>query len=598
MLLFQSKINEAFSMIAEFETTILLNGDYCLISMSDWEKQSKELMDFLQQNLQNLGQDNFGNEATEYFLTNLLNPLEADILPSISYLLQDLDRQFGYKPLGMHHKWLTTDIRNKVYSFEGYWALKVFVNALRVVALEHFRFEYSEKTFRDLSRWKREVDKINTFQTLIKAIQVKINFLLRKLVYRSQCDKGRVNWSYSYNNTDEITFTLQTIDKEPLLDRWEKVIEVHYGLVDDYKILQRERIQEMILKSAQFHFEKSHARAKIYKDDIGSQHNLSLLQVDFTSAANQYTVPFDNYAFKISSNYLFNNELSFNVHVALEEGNELSTDTLKDTNREFLKKIDSLIADTKNFQNQTFVKNFFPWMKLCEALSEKMEDVSKKLVEVANFELYEKLKKRLDEVVSKFEQSFEWSNVRKLMPFQLPFDESQSDYQFATSNFGTFNLFFFSGYLVPLNYSQMAARKENIKNKVTKFDILSSVYDRLKKVVETVQETSETVKNAERRSIEVIAIFSAISLFTVGSIQMLANVQIGSDPMFFFKMVSSYGFCLLMFAILIWIISRPNLGSIKWFHWLVLGILLLISATVIFTFVFTDLGQVKIINHP
>jgi hypothetical protein len=170
------------------------------------------------------------------------------------------------------------------------------------------------------------------------------------------------------------------------------------------------------------------------------------------------------------------------------------------------------------------------------------------------------------------------------VPFQLCFSDCKSDYVINSGDYGDFRLFFFSSFVVPIDYIGEQKKLSDLQLRKIKFETLSTTYIKLKAVVEEVKETSDKLRNSERRSIEILAIFSAISLFSVGSIQILTNEAVGQDPMLFYKIVMSFGYCLILFVLVIWIITRNNLKEIHWYHWLMMLILITSSAFVIGNF--------------
>ncbi|MGJ1518602.1 hypothetical protein ACR79N_26735 [Sphingobacterium siyangense] len=174
-----------------------------------------------------------------------------------------------------------------------------------------------------------------------------------------------------------------------------------------------------------------------------------------------------------------------------------------------------LITEVKNQQNKDGVRNYFPWFKLSQTLISKIDQLSENLVDSATYLSFKEYLQLFTNVVSKFEETYEWSYTKKLIPIQMPFNECQSDYIINADGYKAYKLFFFTAFFLPLDYEELNKSKNFLNLKKVKYETLSSVYDKLQYVVEDVKEASEKMRKQERRSIEILAIFSAVALFSV-----------------------------------------------------------------------------------
>lgn len=572
--------------IVDFFTLFLLSGEYCHLDFEKWDTDAQRFKRFIEnqsfelESLQAIHGD-FAYKAQDYFISNIIKPFDDLINPFFSYLYKDLETQLTFKEVG------TTFRLEKVVNlnqWDGgirpYFA--VFRIASFIVDLEHFKYSFSERILADLILSSKELEDISINNFNIDALKCKINFLVRKLIYRAESQKKKEKFSYSYSHTEDKILSIENNTLTSSLGKWDNVIQVHYGFTHNYKNEQRKRARLLQDNGAPVDYTYFHAIIKIYKDDSQSIEQIKNLLQQYKDYSHPNTLSFDRFAKAITYNYLFNNQISLKIEK--EDINNPQT-------RENFK---SYFFDIKNFQNQTFVYNYFPWEKLCQILSDKIDYLSNDLLNEKKFQLFEALTEVFSDTLKKFEEAFWWSKRKNLLHFQLNFSDCKSDYVLESNGYGNFNLFFFSSFVIPIDYVSEQKNLSDLQLKKIKFETLSTTYKKLKTVVEEVNDTSDRLRNSERRSIEILAIFSAISLFSVGSIQILTNEAVGRDPLLFYKIVMSFGYCLLLFVLAIWIITRNNLKEIHWYHWLLMTILIATSGVVIGNFTESALSNISV----
>lgn len=566
-------LNKISTDILEFFTLFLLSGQYNYVKPEDWESQSQNFKVFLENKsidfevLISIHGD-LAYEAQDYFLTNVVKPFDEVINPSFSYFFKDLEAQFSLKKIGTSFR-LERVVRYDKYddSIKDY--VGVFKKAFQITGIEHFKYSFSQKILADLIIYRKELDDYNIDNYNTDALKAKIDFLIRKLVFRIERQSKKEEFSYSFDHNEENILSVENDFPIQSLKNWDEVIKIHYGFTSNYKHDQRKRALLFQEAGSPTNYQYFHACMKIYKDDSRSIEQVVNLIELFNNFAHPTSSRLDKFAKHITSNYLFNNEVSIKIE---EE---------KITKKDFKENFRSFFNIIKNQQNQSFVLNYFPWQKLCQVLAQKIDFLSNDLLNDEKFKVFESLTTLFVESLGKLEESFEWSKRKNLIPFQLSFDNCMSDYELKSDDYGDFKLFFFSSYVVPVDYSYEKKALEDFQQKKIKFETLSATYSKLKTVVTEVEDIEDRLRNSERRSIEILAIFSAISLFSVGSIQILTNNAVANDPSLFYKIVLSFGYCLILFVIVIWIITRNNIKNVQWVHWVLIIILLLGSAYVI-----------------
>src|SRR5690606_10611201 len=215
----------------------------------------------------------------------------------------------------------------------------------------------------------------------------------------------------------------------------------------------------------------------------------------------------------------------------------------------------------------------------------QMDGLLNDLVDKSKYQRFKALLQLYSKALSKFEETLKWSRIKHFLPFQMPFSECQSEYQVEIKGYLVVKLFFFSSFLLPLNYSQVSKSKDELRLRKLKYDTLDSVYDKLQHVVEDVNESSEKMRKQERRSVEILAIFAAIALFSMGSIQIFSNQAVINDPHVYYRFIMAFGYSLSLFVLLIWIITRDDIKRVHIFHWIIVALVFVSSCIAIGYFV-------------
>jgi hypothetical protein len=232
----------------------------------------------------------------------------------------------------------------------------LFQVASFITDLEHFKYSFSESNLAGLILSLKRLDDISVDSYNLAALICKINFLVRKLIYRSKSQEKKERFSYSYSHTEDKLLSVENNLLSPSLEKWDKVIGVHYGFVNDFKYEQRKRARQLQEDGQPTDYTYFHAVVKIYKDDSRSLEQIQNLLQSFENFTHPNLLSFDKFAKAITHNYLFNNHISLKI-----EKEDIKTQQIREN-------FESHFLAIKNFQNQTFVQNYFPWEKLCEVL--------------------------------------------------------------------------------------------------------------------------------------------------------------------------------------------------------------------------------------
>ncbi|HIY76401.1 MAG TPA: hypothetical protein H9825_09075 [Candidatus Sphingobacterium stercorigallinarum] len=543
--------------IAKFFQLLFLSGEY--LNLLDHEEESyfDEIEKYLNEHGNSIEELEEGPEKykiQEIFRGNIILPFTNLIRPLSTYLLRDVRSQLNLE--------YTTDIFRGERSW--YDSTKVddvlhhhfisFQIVIRIIRSEHFGYSLTNDLIRNLVIYYGESRAISIDTVLKEAISVKVDFLLKKLLYRAENDPQdslEPRMIYSFDRQEDKTVDLESIVIHESLSEWERLIKVHYGLLKNFKSEQRKRRKVIEKKSKEDYVTLDfHGLIKIYKDDSKNFQLANELYQSF-SARQSNGSTFNKYSNEVSGSYLFNNIVSLECEIG-----DFTVDKAKE-----------LFSKIKNKQNEDEIRNYFPWEKLATKLNDILSGLSRELVENDKLKSFNGFLDVFAATLKKLEEAYRWSQNKKLVPIQPNFAECQSPYIIKLDNYPDIKLFFFSSFMLPLDYKRVSSNITELEEKYKSFTSLKTVYSRLISVVSEMKDVTEKMRKQERRSIEILAIFSAVALFSVGSIQIFGVESIQGDPHVYYRFILAYGYSLALFVLLIWIITRENLRKVFWFHW-------------------------------
>lgn len=564
-----NKITRASCEILKFSMLWLLSGRYSYLTTSNHfiefgiSRLEEKLMTIPEQ-IENISDQNIRNEVETSYNINILE-LFKPLKRMFIYFGRDIRNQlkFGENkaivrvfPIEDHIGAIDDDVREY---------LKAFFHVFDMTRIEHFGYEPSRSTIRELLLIGHGLKISNIDETIKKSVGVKVNFLIKKLLYKDK-DSSSSILTYSFLEGDDVELSLDKIEIDTKLTGWDEIIKVHYGIDSDFKSKQRQRMRNCENGTPDYKY--FHAKMKILKDDTKDQEHAYFLLNEFKEFNYNSYYLLENYAAKVTESYLFNNCISL----------KLENQTLE------LRQFEEIYSEIRNHQNSIQIKNYFPWKRLADSIDRKMENLSNKLTDSEVFNEFKQLLKLLDKViVNKLDECWSWCKEKKFIPFQFPLNECLSSYTISVEGYSDVNLFLFSSFILPINYKTDDIERMKLKMKCTKFEALRSVYEKLQFVIEEVKESSDKMKKQERRSIEVLAIFSGVALFSVGSIQIFGQKPVADDPNVYYKFILSFGYSLSLFVMLIWLITRDNIKKVSRGH--------LIIITMLFIFGFLVIGQ-------
>jgi hypothetical protein len=584
--LLEIKINNAAKAICDYFTLQLLNGNYIDHVGRNFQEDTFELIVFLgsisPQQDENLKLEQKEKELyarvlkaiQDSFTNKIINLLYKVVFPPFSTTIKEIDNQ-----LELENYYKLTTVKNSISHHVTDTAtapnIELFIIAIELVQIEHFEFKYNRETISKLHQIRKRLEKIRNEKNIVfpaEPLLVKATVLFKKYLYRnnSEDNQGRTErFIATLENATSESITLENTPLASTFKDWEERISCQYEVDKFWKNQNKNFVKKINLKVEQgqkLSTSDIHCLTKNYKDISKDETRIERLLTQFNQTKSKSL--FDRYSEKINESYIFNNYISCSL---AKKENKAQGHSFEE--------LEAISTDIQNHQNTSNISNFFPWQKLSIHICNNLEKLSQRLFERETFSQFVENLNLLNKTIEEWKTALEWSIDKNYLPFQNSRKDCLSTFKFP-NYFAENNdqLFFFTSYILPSNYSFYNYEYQKIESKQKKFDTLKEVYKEIKFVVDEVRANSQKVNNSERRSIEVLAIFSAIALFTIGSIQILPAEALKKDINFFYNFLLSYGYSLALFSLIIWIITRENIKKVHWIHWVIISILAVSSA--------------------
>ena len=374
---------------------------------------------------------------------------------------------------------------------------------------------------------KKELEKNkknNIIEPVFQILYEKCSFLLKKIIHFS----GRSEYSLDFK---KYSLTDQDIRLGILSPFDEKFNFLDQGQYDERKISQyqdhiqdkKERVSDIILLM------------KYYQKDNGTIEQINNLLKIFEERyrflfSRVKERPFDNLALRTTKNYLYNCRFSFKLGLDSYSFEELKKD----------------MAEIRNIQVETRIKNFFPYLKavkyLINTVSLEFEGNSNDK-EVA---LKEKLD-LLDSYMDVLKSNLDWCRNQSFYPFQLIYEECTAFYTRLRCH-----IFIPSSFSRPIDYNTLYEHFSELKLEVVALRNRLS----LLKDIQVVGELKKGIAESERKYIEYMGIYTAAITFLFGTIDFFSKAK---ETQLLIKSSFALGFILLLFVSAIYFMRLPEI---------------------------------------
>ncbi|WP_369013368.1 hypothetical protein [Flavobacterium anhuiense] len=523
--------------------------------------------------------ENYNNEFEKLTtkISNIQVGIEVEGNEDVTLKLNDIFHSSFIEPFNFAKK----SIQGLIHSFNknllnegGKWLFSIekTINSLALKNTSHLKeqililhinikiadidinLSINEKFLSSLIVYKKELEEINTEYKYLPLIKDKCNYFIKKILFRIKQDNEH-SYLYTIDYQDK-ELTLEEIDPG-YFSCFDNITQKHYSTSDNcYSKNEINAIKEKIRKKESLSYTEIHQLTKIYKDKNNSHAQVSdILKIFLEKYNNEISSAqlskFNKHSLSVIKNYMLNNEFS----IYLEKK--------KVTLEEIEKKLDEI----KHYQLETGIKNYFPYVKYCDYI-DKILDAEFKKKEL-DFDLkyatdlINKLKTNLKEAY----KCIEWCKERNFLAFQLPSNECGKMLNFEGEN--DVKVFLSSSFVLPINFEKLQLDLNELTRKEGKYLTLIELQENLENQKEIILRVRESVEKSEKKSIEILGIFSAIVLFTSGSIQIFSIKNLSMSEAIQFMLAFSYS--LVLFIFLIWLITRENLKSLTRVHYAFFG---------------------------
>lgn len=392
--------------------------------------------------------------------------------------------------------------------------------------------------------------------SVTELLKQKCHFLTFKIYYRFQ------------QNKENYKYAIDFIDK-PIQISDDKIIsfkKYHTKIVNHYndniggafaRKIEVNQFYDCIESSKDVDMFLLHTVVKYYKDDKLSLEQLNNLVNTFLekqSKVKSKESKFDAWALKQIIIYLRNNLFSLKLQKGLE-----------------MHQWFDLLKEYENVQETQSIKNYFIYEKSLAFLDKKISDLFNTVL--PEIDKISSAISHYEFCLNKYIECVKWCENKSLSTFQLPFDECIVPFEWNDSGSTEtikINAFISSSFVLPLNYRMLRENQQIYKANILRYNTTLAIQNQLKLEKEELKKIKEKTEAADKRSIEILSIFSAIVLFVAGDIQIFTKINNTIDAVYFMLL---FGFVLGCFVLLIWFITRNegiNYKALTLFHKLIM----------------------------
>lgn len=418
---------------------------------------------------------------------------------------------------------------------------KIFEDNVSLARIDH-DLKVSKTILQRLLLISDSLEKTELKDFYISYLKQKSDFLIFKIYYRYKQNKERYLYAIDFIDREIRTEEILT----PYFKDFREIAECHYESGQLNTHFFRKRTEDFLEKRDRHEdgtFCEYHAVIKYYKDEKKSLERLQNHKTDFSSLYEKKAKReslFNKRAFDIAKSYLFNNLYSLKI-----DKGEID---LLNWEPEF--------QAITQLQEDLLINNYFPYEKTLKFLDRTIDALFQ--AEEIEFDDIERLIKRYRELLFEFNKKIDWCEERSFLAYQLPFEECIVNVEIpvtVTNEVMKVNGFLSSSFVLPLNFEILQKEVQEFNARLLKYQTMLDIQQNIKKDKAEIKDLRKTMDNTDKRSIEILSIFSAIVLFVAGDIQLFTKIDNASDAisfMFFF------GYILGSFVLLIWFITRAD----------------------------------------
>jgi hypothetical protein len=551
------KIDNCVNKVYQFFNFSIISGEF--IDDENYINKIEDIKDVLSliQSSIEIQDEQIQDNLVNSFLNLFAKPLNNS-LRDIKYLYRWYERKF----LINHTDVILFDVISKKENILNYSDLSTILRFnIKLTEIDR-DLSVNKKLLSDLLIIRKELEISKVKNDYTQILSDKCCFLIRKILYRFKQD-SQTSYLYAFDFQDK-QLTLEDVNPG-VFNEFDLMTKKHYSIDNlELDVSEINIIHEKKFTSKSLNYIDYHKLTKFYKDKNKNYTQVSNLLKEFTDKFKQDSAcsklsKFDKRALQIILNYLHNNKFS----IYLEQENL------------DLNKVEKALSKITHLQLETGIKNYFPYLKTCNFIANLLENIFKKELKIDDYDKVSNLIGKLNYYLKEAYNGFEWCKDRNFMAFQLPKKESylqELDHP----------IFLNSTFVLPINFEKTEIELKELSRTLGKFNTLLEVHQNMKVEKEIILNLKLDVEKSERKSIEILGVFSAIVLFTSGSLQIFSIDGMTTKDGLKFMLVFSYS--IVLFVFLIWLISRDSLKSLTKIHKF-FGVGLLIISIISFGYV-------------
>lgn len=551
------KIDNCVNKVYQFFNFSIISGEF--IDDENYINKIEDIKDVLSliQSSIEIQDEQIQDNLVNSFLNLFAKPLNNS-LRDIKYLYRWYERKF----LINHTDVILFDVISKKENILNYSDLSTILRFnIKLTEIDR-DLSVNKKLLSDLLIIRKELEISKVKNDYTQILSDKCCFLIRKILYRFKQD-SQTSYLYAFDFQDK-QLTLEDVNPG-VFNEFDLMTKKHYSIDNlELDVSEINIIHEKKFASKSLNYIDYHKLTKFYKDKNKNYTQVSNLLKEFTDKFKQDSAcsklsKFDKRALQIILNYLHNNKFS----IYLEQENL------------DLNKVEKALSKITHLQLETGIKNYFPYLKTCNFIANLLENIFKKELKIDDYDKVSNLIGKLNYYLKEAYNGFEWCKDRNFMAFQLPKKESylqELDHP----------IFLNSTFVLPINFEKTEIELKELSRTLGKFNTLLEVHQNMKIEKEIILNLKLDVEKSERKSIEILGVFSAIVLFTSGSLQIFSIDGMTTKDGLKFMLVFSYS--IVLFVFLIWLISRDSLKSLTKIHKF-FGVGLLIISIISFGYV-------------
>lgn len=277
-----------------------------------------------------------------------------------------------------------------------------------------------------------------------------------------------------------------------------------------------------------FDYYRKNAKQQVQIDNI-----LKEFKEKYKESIKELSDGFDLYAWRTMINYLYNCRLSYLLNC------RKSKPTFEE-----LKKI---IVEIEALQQETTIQNFYPYKKICEYLISTVKNSIKNASDLD----YAQHICVIEELIVNYEHTLNWCKSRHFYPIQM----LRSDCFVEETEY---SLMLPSTFSKPIDYDKQWEALNDFKSELRFLKESLQIIEQTKEL----KSIKDSLKNAEKKYIEIGGIFISAITFLFGTINIFTNDK--ASPLQMFTSTMGLGILLIIFAsLMILIVGKREWCSFK-----------------------------------